>query len=89
VQNQALGERGSAVAIRLAAAILRGAGTILPLAQWLEEVIHDVIGHGSADGLANVARVAVMNAGPNPRFASLVGRIGTALKGPGKGRIIW
>src|SRR5687768_16182197 len=88
-QNQTPpGEPGSAVTIRLAAEVFGGAGTLRPSRQWQKEVVQYVIGYGPADGLANVARMSVVNAGPNPRFTRLVGRIGTALKGPGKGWII-
>src|SRR5688500_4485936 len=83
-----LPKSGSVVTIRPAAAVLRGAETVDFSVDWLEVVVHDVISDGSANDLANVARVAVMNTSPNTRFARLVGRIGTALKGPGEGWII-
>jgi hypothetical protein len=54
------------------ATILCGAGTIRASAQWLEEVVHDVICHGSAKSLANVAGMSVMDAGPNAHFTRLV-----------------
>jgi len=48
--------------------------------QWQEEVIQDVVGDRHAHGSAHIARVAVVDAGPNPRLLYLGGGIAEAVE---------